>query len=271
LVWSYTRPFSSGQVITTEFDFSVGFWIHAAYSYLLLLIGTILLASMAFRSPSLYRKQSIAVLIGVLVPWAGNMIYLLDLGPVSHLDLTPFAFTITGITLTWALFRYQLLDVMPVAHNALFENMNEGVIIRDVQNRIVDLNPAAQRILRCTASEAVGRTVAQVMPIQQVPLLEGHQEVREAHEEVKFGDESAQRDYHLKLTSLQDQSGRYTGSLIVLRDITEDKLKARLDYLAYHDSLTGLPNRRLFMDRLRQALRRTKRRSGLWIWTTSRS
>lgn len=81
-----------------------------AYSHLLLLLGTILLTSMAFRSPRLYRKQSIAVMIGVLVPWAGNVAYLLDLGPVSKLDLTPFAFTITGITLTWALFRYQLLD-----------------------------------------------------------------------------------------------------------------------------------------------------------------
>ena len=49
----------------------------------------------------------------------------------------------------------------------------------------------------------------------------------------------------------------------VVSDITERKgLEERLEHQALHDSLTGLPNRSLFVDRLEQALRRTRRQSG---------
>jgi diguanylate cyclase (GGDEF)-like protein/PAS domain S-box-containing protein len=48
-----------------------------------------------------------------------------------------------------------------------------------------------------------------------------------------------------------------------IQDITERKrAEERLEHQAFHDSLTGLPNRSLFMDRLKQALERTRRRSG---------
>jgi diguanylate cyclase (GGDEF)-like protein/PAS domain S-box-containing protein len=47
----------------------------------------------------------------------------------------------------------------------------------------------------------------------------------------------------------------------IMSDVTEKKeAEERLEHQAFHDSLTGLPNRRLFMDRLGQALRRTRRR-----------
>jgi PAS domain S-box-containing protein len=64
-----------------------------------------------------------------------------------------------------------------------------------------------------------------------------------------------------------------------VHDVTEEKaFEERLEYQATHDELTELPNRPLFMDRLKQALRRTRRHRGaarwrccIWTWTTSRS
>jgi diguanylate cyclase (GGDEF)-like protein len=53
------------------------------------------------------------------------------------------------------------------------------------------------------------------------------------------------------------------GISVYFRDITERKaLEERLEYQALHDPLTRLPNRTLFTDRLKQALRRAKRREG---------
>lgn len=59
-------------------------------------------------------------------------------------------------------------------------------------------------------------------------------------------------------------AGQISGQILVLRDLTERKyLQTQLllyGYMAYHDPLTGLPNRALFLDRARQAKKRTSRR-----------
>jgi diguanylate cyclase (GGDEF)-like protein/PAS domain S-box-containing protein len=64
-------------------------------------------------------------------------------------------------------------------------------------------------------------------------------------------------------TAIFDAEGRAVEYQSVGRDVTKRKaLEERLEHQALYDSLSGLPNRRLFVDRLGQALRRTKRRKG---------
>jgi hypothetical protein len=72
LIWSSTRLSEGGPFSALEVDHGAWFWVHWSYSYLLLLIGTILLVSMLTRSPNLYRKQNLALLVAVSVPWVGN-------------------------------------------------------------------------------------------------------------------------------------------------------------------------------------------------------
>lgn len=60
---------------------------------------------------------------------------------------------------------------------------------------------------------------------------------------------------------IRDQMGGITGAVIVFQDITQRKQKeAQLIRNAFYDGLTALPNRVLFLDRLKQASERCKRR-----------
>src|SRR5918992_210709 len=62
-------------------------------------------------------------------------------------------------------------------------------------------------------------------------------------------------------TPVRDEQGNLAGIIGVSTDISERKaLEEELERRASHDPLTGLPNRRAFVDRLGQALRRTRRR-----------
>jgi len=63
-----------------------------------------------------------------------------------------------------------------------------------------------------------------------------------------------------KASPLHDQSGNIIGAIEIVRDITDRKqAEEKIRQMAYHDSLTGLPNRKLFSDRLGIALAQTQR------------
>ena len=106
LIWKSIALDSRGLFSMRISTYGQWFWIYASYAYVLLLIGTILIVHGLIHSPHLYRRQTGSLLVAVLVPWIGNALYISGLNPVPNLDLTPFAFTITGLALTWSVFGF---------------------------------------------------------------------------------------------------------------------------------------------------------------------
>ena len=201
------------------------YWINVVYSFLLLLLGTALIVSFIptlRRSASVYRGQVSALCIAVLVPWVSNAVTDFGLSPLPNLDLTPLAFTVTGIAMAWSLFRFRLLDIAPVARYAVVESMSDAVIVLDKYNRITDLNPAAQRLLGHTLSELVGQPAALVASAWS-DQTERFRDVTEAHEEIVLTVDGTPRSFDLRISPLSGRRGSLTGRLLVLRDITERK------------------------------------------------
>lgn len=80
------------------------------------------------------------------------------------------------------------------------------------------------------------------------------------HDPALNGHKGTTRWLRAFIRPVKDDNGRVVETVLVLEDDTERKaLEERLEHQAYHDSLTGMPNRALFMDRLEQALARTGR------------
>ncbi len=217
LLWSEIGLDTSGSFSALDLTYGVGFWINWVYSYLLLLLGTLLLIQAFIRSPHLYRRQAGALLLAALSPWVGNALYTSGLSPFPHLDLTPFAFTLTGLVAAWGLFRFRLLDIVPVARDAVIESMSDGVVVLDMRNRIADLNPAAQRIIGRSAAEAIGQPIS----IADLGLRIADLEVQDFHSEIRIP--QSEMTFDLRLLPLSDRRGRLTGRIVVLRDITERK------------------------------------------------
>src|SRR5918997_5465699 len=260
LFWSSRESSTTGPFTIVESVYGPWFWVHLSYSYLLLLVGTVFLTQALVSSAHLYREQKIALVVGTSMPWAINAVNISGLVSIGSPDPMPLAFAVAGVVFAWPLFRYGPLDLVSVARDVVVEGMGDGVIVLDSHDRVLDLNPAAQRILGCSFPKAVGHPVARIMP-GQVALLERHQGSEEAHGEAALGNGATPRYYDIVISSLQSGEVARAGRLISLRDITERKgLEQRLIQRALHDPLTGLPNRTLFMNRLEHALAPGRRR-----------
>jgi diguanylate cyclase (GGDEF)-like protein/PAS domain S-box-containing protein len=163
LIWTDVHfvPGTADQLV--DYEHGPLFYLNAAYSYLAMAAGGLLLLRALFRWPHLYRKQALALLVGLALPWVSNVLYLLHVLPAG-LDPTPLAFSLTGVVYGWALFRYHLLDVLPVAREALVEGLPEGVVVLGGDGRIVDVNPAGQRLLGEPIERLVGQPLASAQP-----------------------------------------------------------------------------------------------------------
>ena len=198
-------------------EFGPWFWVHAAYLYILLAIGSIVLMRGLLRAPSIYRGQAVMVLIGAVTPWVLNAIYIFGIGP-SYLDLSPFGFAVTGGVVSYALFRYRLLDVVPVARDAVLEEMDDAVIVLDHGERIADLNPAAALLLESAVGELVGYPASEALAtLNGLPacLAAGS-----GSAEVEL-DRRGETLYMEVRTAPLHMRGRSAGTLILLRDVSE--------------------------------------------------
>ena len=120
-------------------NFEPLFWVHGIYSYALLLGGTVLLAVTLLRLTQVYRGQTVILLLAMAVPLAANLLAVMGLSPVPYLDLTSFAFVLSGLMLTVGLFRFRLFDLAPMARDAVIEDipihkLGAGVHAEDMRN-----------------------------------------------------------------------------------------------------------------------------------------
>ena len=274
LIWTGFSPGPSGSNLLI-YHHGLWFWIHTASIYAYTLMATLLLARSALGTSVLHRRQGVGILLAAVPPWIGSVVYIMDLSPIPGLNLIPMSFVVTGLLLLGTIFRFQLFDLVPVARNRLVESMGDGLLVLDAQNRIVDINPAAQQLLGISSS-CIGKSAEQVLA--KWPDLVN---LSRASEDVQIEALLDNGYFDVRISSLRDRHGRFAGQFIDLRDITQrylattglqqantrlvaqleviDRLRAQLEERAIRDALTGLFNRRYLQETLPRELSRATR------------
>jgi PAS domain S-box-containing protein len=198
------------------------FWVNVAYAYCLFAVSIYLSIDALRHARALYRRQTLMLLIGFLLPLVWNVLYNLGLSPVPRHDLAPAVLSLSGVVVGWGLFRFGLFDIGPIARDRVVEGMDDGMIVLDVQGRIVDLNPAAQGILGWSAFQAIGWRAAEVFSAWP-ELIELCQDASMIHTELALGTGEGQRNYDVHISPLTDRRGRPVGHVIVWHEITDRK------------------------------------------------
>lgn len=239
----------------------IWFWINAGYSYLILLISIILLLKKLRRSNPAYRPQIIALLIGVAVPSAVNLLYpVFGIALFGYVNLIPFAFVVSGLAITWSIFRYGLFSIVPIAREWVIENLKEGVMVIDTENILLDMNKSSRNILGLGNSD-LGKPITGILP-GWPEITNPHKSNKSFHTQIAQGKDGSSKYFEIASSTLSDRKGRIFGRLVTIRDVTEWKvLENKLEQMATHDPLTGLPGRILLVDRVNVAITHAKRKN----------
>jgi diguanylate cyclase (GGDEF)-like protein/PAS domain S-box-containing protein len=155
-----------------------------------------------------------------------------------------------------------------LAH-AVFESMQEGLFITDLSGRIIAVNPAFRAIMEYNDSELIGRHLRMLRsPHHDTEFYEaiwrtlrhsGHWR-GEIWNRRKGGEVSPQ---WIGISTVRDEYGEPQYYVGVCADIGRmHHATSHLQYLAHHDSLTGLANRSLLALRLRHTIERARRDGG---------
>ncbi|MBN1284257.1 MAG: PAS domain-containing protein [Anaerolineae bacterium] len=233
LVWQNVTLNLDGPMPDMHFSRGPWYWVNVAYTYLILLAAAGMFLLAVIRSHYLYRGQAFLIVVSVLAPWAMNILYIAGIDPLPGMDLTPFAFAVSGLALALSLFRYRLLDIMPVAHTEVIGNLPDAVMVLDCQDRVVDLNPAARQLIGGDMT-VVGQDAGVVLA-QWPNLIDKYKGAQAAFAQITLETAGATRHFDLRISPLRSRRGR----LIVLRDNT-DLLRAIAEREALIEELEKL-------------------------------
>lgn len=203
-------------------SYGPAFYIHAAYEHVINITAIVMMVRAVINRKTLYRKQAVILLIGASLIVLPNLIYISGLSPVSGFDLTPIFFGPAGALMAWAIFRYKMFNLVPLARATVMEVMDTGVMVLDLQGRILDMNPAFEEIMGTSMKDASGKEAAEIcrdIPIfAEVCAGKGAQ-----HCEFTIKAINSFRIYEAVFSPLADNKGTMMGRLVMVYEITEKK------------------------------------------------
>ncbi|WP_309492193.1 EAL domain-containing protein [Paenibacillus anseongensis] len=147
-------------------------------------------------------------------------------------------------------------------YRSLFENNQDGIISINMQYRIIGFNSAVTQLTGLTGEWFRNQTIDNILPFI---VQEDQERTREMFVKSRGGEMQTyqtaiihEQGHRVELSVINAPvilDGEVVGSYIIAKDITEEKQsKEKIQHLAFHDELTGMPNRRMFNEVLGQMI-----------------
>ncbi|MFA1609573.1 histidine kinase N-terminal 7TM domain-containing protein [Halobellus rubicundus] len=224
LMWVHNALDPVAGLALLDQEFGPWFWVYVVYTYGLILAGTGLLVRLAWVSEQLYLDQSILLFVGAVAPMIASVLTVSGLSPLRDptLDLTPYAFVVTGTTFGYAIFRHRLFDIVPatrqLGRRSAIQDLEEGVVIVDTDRRVIYCNPAASELLDAAPDEVLGRSIRSIVDAESLDF-----DTDDALS--KF-----ERDgsvYEVRTSPIRNRRDDLVGHTLLISDVTERKRRER--------------------------------------------
>jgi diguanylate cyclase (GGDEF)-like protein/PAS domain S-box-containing protein len=166
----------------------------------------------------------------------------------------------------------EALERLSQQQEMVLKSAGEGIFGLDLHGNVTFVNPAASDMTEWNTQDLLGRPMHNLLhhtkpdgapyPSEECPIYAAFTTgtTHSRDDEVFWRKDGTSFPVEYTSTPIFED-GEIVGAVVTFRDITERKaLEQQLQHQAFHDPLSGLPNRVLFMDRLEHALTRANRR-----------
>jgi diguanylate cyclase (GGDEF)-like protein/PAS domain S-box-containing protein len=226
LMWDMETISKSGPLTLLEVRYGLFFWMHSIYSYVLAIFASILLILEMVQRPSNYRTQISFIILGILTPVIGSIIFTSEINPIPNLVILPLLFLPTGLGLAWAIARYHLLEILPLEQLTILKNMRDGIIVINSNKRVLYINPLIEKLIGRFETEVLGQPLNHISK-EYGEILASHLTGTEHRGEIMIGAGDQAKIFEVTVSPVTtlDSSQNLPGpnSMVILHDITERK------------------------------------------------
>lgn len=166
--------------------------------------------------------------------------------------------------------HYQI-EKQQIFQKAILENIQDGIVACDAEGTVNLFNRASRHLYSQSLRDQRPVNIFELehylpddiltpIPPTETPLAKALAGNTLKNEEVVIIRKHTRHTLRVNGQAMYDSEGKKLGAVVSLHDITDlNRVKEQLHFMAYHDALTGLPNRRLFHDLLLHSLRHAHR------------
>jgi diguanylate cyclase (GGDEF)-like protein len=251
LIWSSASLIGFEQYLVIVKDYNTIYFIYLLFALTLIIAGVILISLKIYE---IFRKKAkrelwkyFLLIFYISIPLLITLLNYFNLDPFPLLEEVPIVTAISTILLIPILNRNILRDIMPFAFDTVFNNIKDGMIVLDKNGRILKVNPIVQKMIsKFNKDNNLNYSVDLLLEkIKRNGMSDKNEFV--------FNNNGNKQIFDLQISKITRTASRPIGEVLLLRDVTRIKdANKNIEYLSFHDCLTGLYNRAFFEEELRR-------------------
>lgn len=216
----WTKPFG---ILLFNGENSIGKQINAIYILSILTISNVFLIDTFARKPRIHFFLAGTIAIGAILPFIGRLSIMFGVSIETDILISMLTYALASAGFSYGIFGKHLIETSPVTRDLVVEGMDDGWMVVDHKNRVIDLNTSAEEMIGLSHEKIYGESIDQILTDWSNILnsSKGNKEI-EMRRSVKS--KKDWRYLNIRISKLTDQTNADFGHLILWRDITGRKL-----------------------------------------------
>lgn len=219
------------------------YYVHMVTLYTSIIYSMAVYGLNALQRDSKYGGKALIMFCGSAIPGLTSVAYYLGWTP-AYLDVTPIGFFISAMFMVFGIVNHDILNLVPLTYKSVFDNIDEAVVTLDSEYGMLNFNQAARMTFKELSYYKRGQSIHAFANRLGIPL-----ENSDSEDSPPLQVEYQGRYFEVKNKAVYNRKLLDVGRILVFRDVTiERRANERLEHLAITDGLTGLSNRRHFLE-----------------------